>query len=53
MLSRALMLAAVMAAAPVHGVEISRVGDLEMHCAAAPTTELTPEAAKSYMSCPG
>jgi hypothetical protein len=28
--------------------DITRVGDLELHCMAAPTTELTPEAAKTY-----
>lgn len=34
--------------APVRAEELSRVGDLELHSAAVPTTELTPEAARDY-----
>lgn len=33
---------------PVRADEISRAGDLELHSAAVPTTELTPEAARDY-----
>ena len=46
--ARALLLATIMAATSSQAVEITRVGDLELHCVAVPTMELTPEAAKAY-----
>ena len=46
--ARAILLGAALAASPVQAVEITRVGDLEMHCIAVPTSELTAEAARAY-----
>jgi len=46
--ARALLLAAALTVSSAQAVEIAKVGDLEMHCVAVPTTELTPEAAKAY-----
>jgi hypothetical protein len=48
MYARALMLGSFIAVAPAQAVEIAKHGDLEMHCVAVPTSELTPEAAKAY-----
>ena len=48
MYARAILLGAALAVSPVQAVEIARVGDLEMHCIAVPTSELTAEAAKAY-----
>jgi hypothetical protein len=42
------LLATALAVTPAQAVEVARVGDLELHCVAVPSTELTPEAAKSY-----
>ncbi len=41
------LVACLIPASPLAG-DISRLGDLELHCAALPSTELTPEAAKAY-----
>jgi hypothetical protein len=48
MYARALMLGVFFAVVPAQAVEIAKQGDLEMHCVAVPTSELTPEAAKTY-----
>ncbi len=45
---RALIVAALWAALPAGAADITKVGDLELHCVATPTTELTGEAAKAY-----
>ena len=41
-------LATALAAAPCQADEVAKVGDLELHCMAIPSLELTPEAAKAY-----
>lgn len=46
--ARMLLLAACLAVSSAQAVEVTKVGDLELHCVAVPTTELTPEAAKAY-----
>jgi hypothetical protein len=52
MLARAMVLGTALLLIPsgsaVRAEEIHRAGDLELHSAAVPTTELTPEAAKDY-----
>ncbi len=48
MYARAVLLGVVLSVSSAQAVEISKVGDLELHCVAVPTTELTPEAAKAY-----
>lgn len=48
MYAHAILLGAVLTITSAQAVEIAKVGDLELHCAAVPTTELTPEAAKAY-----
>ena len=45
---RAVLLGAALIASSAQAVEVAKVGDLEVHCIAVPTTELTPEAAKAY-----
>ena len=46
--ARALVLAMLMTVSSAQAVEVTKVGDLELHCVAVPTMELTPEAAKAY-----
>ncbi len=48
MYARATLLATALAASSAQAVEVSRAGDLEVHCVAVPSTELTAEAAKAY-----
>lgn len=52
MFARAVLLCAALAVSPAQAVEVARVGDLEVHCVAVPSTELTPEAAKAYNVAP-
>jgi hypothetical protein len=48
MYARAILLGVVLTVSSAQADEIAKVGDLELHCVAVPTTELTPEAAKAY-----
>lgn len=48
MYARAVLLAVALTVSSAQAAEIARIGDLELHCAAVPTTELTLEAAKAY-----
>jgi hypothetical protein len=48
MYARALLLGTFLAVSSAQALEIAKVGDLEMHCVAVPTSELTTEAAKAY-----
>ncbi len=47
-LVRHLLLLPLMLAGAASAAEVAKVGDLEMHSVAVPSTELTPEAAKDY-----
>jgi hypothetical protein len=48
MYAQAILLGVALTASVAQAVEITKLGDMELHCAAVPTKELTPEAAKGY-----
>jgi hypothetical protein len=48
MYAPAILLGLILTVCSARADEIAKLGDLELHCVAVPTTELTPEAAKAY-----